>query len=86
MYGFIWRKFPGPWPVKLVGMLVLFGGLGALLWFFAFPKLEPLLPFDDSQIVPEQSTDPNFVPHDEPSDPPLPSGDPENSGTILPGN
>lgn len=85
MYGWIWRKLPFGWPGKLVGMLLLIGGVAALLWFLAFPKLEPLLPFDDSQIVPEDSSDPNYIPQEEPPDPPLP-GESGDSGEILPGN
>ena len=75
MYGWIWRKLPFGVPGKIAGMLILIGGVGALLWFLAFPKLEPLLPFDDSQIgnAPSEDIDPsNQVPDQEPSDPPSP--------------
>lgn len=79
MYGWIWRKLPFGLPGKIGGMLILIGGVGALLWFFAFPRLEPLLPFDDSQIeeAPSQEEiDPdNQIPDEEPSDPPPPADD-----------
>lgn len=84
MYGWIWRKLPFGVPGKITGMLILLGGVGALLWFFAFPRLEPLLPFDDSQIedAPSQEEiDPdNQIPDEEPSDPPLPEGDEGDGG------
>ncbi|GIG64286.1 hypothetical protein [Phytomonospora endophytica] len=95
MYGWIWRKLPFGVPGKVTGMLVLLGGIGALLWFFAFPRLEPLLPFDDSQIeeAPSQEEiDPdNQIPDEEPSDPPPPANDEGDGGggqdddALLPG-
>ncbi|MEV0651267.1 hypothetical protein AB0I28_39040 [Phytomonospora sp. NPDC050363] len=93
MYGFIWRKLPFGIPGKIGGMLILLGGIGALLWFFAFPRLEPLLPFDDSQIsdAPTEEMDPNNqIPDEEPSDPPLPEdeegdGGGSGGGDLLPG-
>lgn len=83
MYGWIWRKLPFGVPGKLTGMLIILGGIGALLWFLAFPRLEPLLPFDDSQIgdSPSENIDPNNqVPEDEPSDPPSPG--PDGNGAV----
>jgi hypothetical protein len=51
VYAWIWRKLPfGLWG-KLSGSLVLIGGVTALLWFFLFPLVEPMLtPFDDVQV------------------------------------
>jgi len=92
MYGWIWRKLPFGVPGKIAGMLVLLGGVGALLWFFAFPRLEPLLPFDDSQIEDspsQEEIDPdNQIPDQEPSDPAV--GDEGDGGgqpddDLLPG-
>lgn len=50
MYGWIWRKLPFGIPGKLVGSLMLFGGVAALLWFYAFPALAPLMPGNQSTI------------------------------------
>lgn len=98
MYGWIWRKLPFGVPGKITGMLILLGGIGALLWFFAFPRLEPLLPFDDSQIedspTQQEDIDPdNQIPDEEPSDPAPPADDGEGDGggqpddtDLLPGD
>lgn len=84
MYGWIWRKLPFGVPGKIGGMLILLGGIGALLWFFAFPRLEPLLPFDDSQIEEgpsQEEIDPdNQIPDEEPSDLPPPADDEGDEG------
>jgi hypothetical protein len=50
MYGWIWRKLPFGLPGKLVGSLLLLVAAAALLWFWVFPAIEPLLPFDDVQV------------------------------------
>lgn len=47
MYGWIWRKLPGPVAVRLALAVVLVLGIVALLMFFVFPWLEPLLPFNN---------------------------------------
>ena len=50
MYGWIWRRLPFGLPGKLVGSALLIVSALALLWYVIFPAVEPLLPFDDSQI------------------------------------
>ena len=50
MYAWIWRRLPFGLPGKLVGSVLLVTAAAALLWFWIFPALEPLLPFDDVQI------------------------------------
>lgn len=50
MYAWIWRKLPFGLYGKLTGSLLLIAGAVALLWFFAFPWAQPLLPFDDVQV------------------------------------
>lgn len=60
MYGWLWRVLPGGWPGKLLGSLLLAAGAVALLFLVLFPRVEPLLPFQDvtvengSTITPEQ--------------------------------
>ncbi|MCX2731263.1 hypothetical protein OOZ19_13520 [Saccharopolyspora sp. NFXS83] len=51
MYGWIWRRLPGPAPVKIVEAVVLVLMVVALLLFVVFPWLEPLLPFNDVTTV-----------------------------------
>ncbi|MDG4762958.1 hypothetical protein O7632_02350 [Solwaraspora sp. WMMD406] len=55
MYAWIWRKLPFGLPGKVIGSAVLAGLAVALLWFVVFPWAEPLLPFDDSQVIDDGS-------------------------------
>ena len=50
VYAWIWRKLPGPWPVKLVEALVAFAVVVLLLFTVVFPWLEPRLPFNDVTV------------------------------------
>jgi hypothetical protein len=50
MYGWIWRKLPFGLPGKLAGSVLLIVAAVAILWYWAFPAVEPLLPFDDVQV------------------------------------
>lgn len=49
MYAWIWRKLPFGVPGKVIGSVVLILGIGALLWYVAFPQLS-------SMMTPTQST------------------------------
>ena len=51
MYGWIWRKLPFGLPGKLIGTLVLIVGVAVLLWYFVFPAVDPILPFNDVQVT-----------------------------------
>lgn len=53
MYGWIWRKLPLGLPGKIIGTLVLVGGVIALLWFVVFPAVDPILPFNNVQVSQE---------------------------------
>jgi hypothetical protein len=46
MYAWVWRRIPGPWPAKLVGMLALLLAALALLFLVVFPRVGPALPFN----------------------------------------
>jgi hypothetical protein len=52
MYGALWRRLPGPVPLKLLVALLLALGALALLVAVVFPALEPMLPFDQITIEP----------------------------------
>jgi hypothetical protein len=47
MYAWIWRHLPGPFAVKTLVALLLIAAVVALLLFVVFPRVEPLLPFND---------------------------------------
>lgn len=50
MYGWIWRKLPLGVPGKIIGSLLLVVAVGAALWYWVFPAVDPLLPFNDVQV------------------------------------
>jgi hypothetical protein len=56
MYGWIWRHLPFGLPGKLIGSLGLAVATAALLWYVVFPRVEPLLPFDDVQVTQDGGT------------------------------
>ena len=50
MYGWLWRTFPGGLLGKLVCSLLMTAAALALLFFVVFPRVEPLLPFQDVNV------------------------------------
>jgi hypothetical protein len=50
VYGWVWRKLPGPWPVRTLEALGLFFAVCALLVVVVFPWVEPQLPFSDNVV------------------------------------
>jgi cyanate permease len=40
MYGWIWKKLPGPWPVKLMIALTVFSGFLVFCYYIFFPWLD----------------------------------------------
>lgn len=50
MYSLLWRYLPGPWPVKLVTVLVLLVGVFFLLMEVVFPLISPLMPYNDVAV------------------------------------
>jgi hypothetical protein len=51
MYAWIWRHLPFGLPGRIVGSLLIVGGVGALLWYQVFPNIEQYMPFTDGQIT-----------------------------------
>jgi hypothetical protein len=51
VYGWIWRKLPFGTPGRLTGTLLLATATFLLLWFVAFPAVDPHLPFMDSGVT-----------------------------------
>ena len=55
MYGWIWRRLPGPLPARLAGCALLIAAAVAVLFLVVFPSVEPLLPFSDVTVDPPAS-------------------------------
>lgn len=50
MYGALWRALPGPWPVKLLILLVLIAAVLYGLFYYVFPWIATNFVPDDSVI------------------------------------
>lgn len=50
MYVWLWRHLPGPLAARLVQALVLLAGAVTLLMLVVFPRVEPLLPYQDVTV------------------------------------
>jgi hypothetical protein len=50
LYAWLWRKLPGPWPVKALEALVAAAAVVLLLFTVVFPWVEPRLPFNDVTV------------------------------------
>ena len=51
MYSWLWRRLPGPWPLKVVCCVALALGLVVLLFLVVFPWLDPRLPFNHVTVT-----------------------------------
>jgi hypothetical protein len=54
MYAALWRALPGPWPVRLLVLAALAAAVVAGCFLWAFPALDPYMPFNQ-QTVEEES-------------------------------
>ena len=51
MYGPLWRRLPGPWPVRwLVAALLLLAAV-AVCFLWVFPVVAAHLPFNDNTVA-----------------------------------
>ena len=50
MYGALWRRLPGPWPVKVLVALVLFVLVVAVCFLWIFPAIAPYMPFNGNSV------------------------------------
>lgn len=80
MYGWIWRHLPFGLPGRIVGSVVLVSAAVALLWYVAFPAIDPLLPFNNDGQVSGPAAPPVV---DTPAPSPAPSVTP-SATTLLP--
>lgn len=73
MYAWVWRHLPFGLAGKITGSLLLTGGAAALLWFVAFPWIDPwveemLLPWDQGQLTGDWQPGADTVDPDNPVD------------------
>jgi hypothetical protein len=50
MYAWLWRRLPGPTPVRLIIAVALLVGVVALLLFVIYPVVDPNLPFNHVNV------------------------------------
>lgn len=50
MYGWLWRRLPGPVPVRVVLAAILLLAVVAVLFLWVFPWVEEQLPFGDVTV------------------------------------
>lgn len=74
MYAWIWRQLPFGRPGRIVGSVLLVLVAAGLLWYFAFPAVDPHLPFTTSGEVSEQGGSGGSQPTTSSPTPPGPVG------------
>ena len=68
MYGWIWRRLPGPLVVRLLQALVLLAGAVTALFLWVFPVVEAQLPYNDVTVPgPETTSGPTNAPSELPA-------------------
>ena len=50
MYAWLWRRLPGPFPVRVLLALLAVAVVVVVLFGWVFPWLEPRLPFTDVTV------------------------------------
>jgi hypothetical protein len=52
LYAAIWRALPGPLVVRVLLAAVLVLAVVAVLFVWVFPRIAPLMPFNDNTVDP----------------------------------
>jgi hypothetical protein len=55
MYVWIWRHLPGPLALRVLQAALLIAAVCAVLLFWVFPEVEPLLPWSDVTVPATES-------------------------------
>ena len=50
IYGALWRALPGPAAVKALLALVLLAAVVAVLFLWVFPRIAPVMPFNENTV------------------------------------
>ena len=52
IYAAIWRALPGPLPVRILLAVVLLVVVVAFCFLWLFPRIAPVMPFNDNTVNP----------------------------------
>ena len=55
LYAALWRALPGPTVVRALISLVLLLAVVAFCFLWLFPRIAPLMPFNDNTVDPQPS-------------------------------
>ncbi|WP_164984023.1 hypothetical protein [Cellulomonas endophytica] len=50
MYGWLWRRTPGPAPVRVLLLALLAAAVLAACFAWVFPAVAPLMPFNETTV------------------------------------
>lgn len=50
MYAWLYRRLPGPTPVRILVVLILLAAVFLLLMEVVFPAVEPYMPYSDVSV------------------------------------
>lgn len=50
MYAWIWRRLPGPLPVRIVCAVALLFAVVAVCYLWVFPAVAPHMPFNQTTV------------------------------------
>jgi hypothetical protein len=56
LYSALWRALPGPTPAKIVQALLLAAVVVAFLFLWLFPRIAPMMPFNDNTVGASSTT------------------------------
>lgn len=59
MYAWLYRRLPGPTPVRIVLVVVLVAAVFLLLMEVVFPAVEALMPYSDVAVDPVGASTPD---------------------------
>jgi hypothetical protein len=56
LFSALWRALPGPTPAKAVQALLLVAVVVAFLFLWLFPRIAPMMPFNENTVGASSST------------------------------
>jgi hypothetical protein len=54
VYAVLWRRLPGPWPLRVAVLLLLAVGAVAACFLWLFPVVAPYVPFNQQTVEQEE--------------------------------